>query len=115
MTVYGSFDGSQSGELVLHEPRLVVRLRPGDTIFFPSACITHANLRIHEHEGRNSLVLYSSAGLYRYDAQGHRTKKGWAASPGGAGEVMAFDALGEERWNDGWRLYSTENELFDEM
>lgn len=105
------FDGSQGGELILHEPRLVIRLRRGDFFFFPSACITHANLPIPDGMSRRSLVLYMSGGLTRYHLQGHQTKNQWLAKPLGRMEVEKHDAAGEERWLAGWELYSTLEEL----
>lgn len=111
MFLSGDFDGSLGGQLVLHEPRLVIHLRPGDIIFFPSACITHANLPIPAGQTRRSLVLYMAGGLVRYKAQGLRTKKVWEATPNGAQEVQAHKEQGVERWEDGWRLYSTPAEL----
>lgn len=111
MYISGDFDGSRGGELVLHEPRLVIRLYPGDIIFFPSACITHSNLPISPGEIRRSLVLYMAGGLARYDAAGMQTQDAWAASPNGADEKRVHDERGEERWENGWGLYSTLEEL----
>lgn len=111
MYISGSFDGSRGGQLILHEPRLVIHLYPGDIIFFPSACITHGNLPIATGETRRSLVLYMAGGLVRYDAQGLRTKAAWEANPNGPDEIEAHDAKGEERWETGWELYSTLKDL----
>lgn len=111
MFISGDFDGSRGGHLVLHEPRLVIRLYPGDIILFPAACVTHSNLPISPGETRRSLVLYMAGGLVRYDAQGMRTLGQWEASPGGAEEVRDFKKQGEKRWENGWELYSTIAEL----
>lgn len=111
MFIMGDFDGSAGGQLVLHEPRIVIRLYPGDIIFFPSACITHSNLPLPEGQTRRSIVLYMSGGLVRYDAQGFRTKSVWEASPNGLDEVKIHDERGPDRWKDGWALYSTMAEL----
>ncbi|TFK59335.1 hypothetical protein BDN72DRAFT_780876 [Pluteus cervinus] len=45
------------GELVLQEPGLVLQLRSGDMVIFPSARISHFNL--HFHGERGSLVCHS--------------------------------------------------------
>jgi hypothetical protein len=52
--VVGDFEG---GELVLHEPGLVLELRSGDVVIFPSSKITHFNL--HFRGRRASVVLHS--------------------------------------------------------
>lgn len=111
MYISGRFDGSRGGHLVLHEPRLVIRLYPGDIIFFPSACITHCNLPISPDETRRSLVLYMAGGLHRYDAQGMRTRETWKTTETGQEEVQTHDAEAAERWAKGWNLYSTLEEL----
>jgi hypothetical protein len=58
---FGKWSG---GELCLHELGLVIDLKPGDILIFPSCDITHFNL--HFRGKRGSLVLHS-------DRQG----KGW--------------------------------------
>ena len=54
IVVIGSHTG---GELCLLEPGLVLRLRNGDIVIFPSGHITHFNL--HYHGIRASMVLHS--------------------------------------------------------
>lgn len=66
----GQFTG---GELVLHDLGLVVDLRPGEVIFFPSRDVTHYNL--HFEGVRSSIVL-------TFDKDGLRWVKrnnGWHA------------------------------------
>lgn len=108
---FGEFDGSRGGQIVLHEARLVIHLYPGDVLIFPSSCITHANLPIQEGETRRSLVVYMSGGLARHDAQGHQTREAWMETENGPEEIQAHDAGGEERWESGWALYSTMDDL----
>lgn len=107
MYVFGNHDGSQGGQLVLHEARLVINLYPGDIIFFPSACMTHANLPIQGNEIRRSLVCYMAGGILRYAAQGLQTRDAWAATEEGKAEMAIHDAESEERWNAGWAMYSS--------
>lgn len=109
--VYGPFDGSKGGHLVLHEARLVIRLNPGDLIFFPSACLTHQNLPIQEGDKRRSLVLYSSGALPRFLAQGCQSRDAWKSTVVGTAEMEAHDRQGNHRWRDGWALYSNLREL----
>lgn len=51
---FGSYKG---GALVLHEPGLVLDLKPGDILIFPSFRITHFNL--HFNGVRGSVVMHS--------------------------------------------------------
>lgn len=103
--IFGNFDSEKGGHLVLHEPKLIIRLRPGDIFLFPSACITHSNIPIQANETRRSLTSYSAGGLFRYRAQGYRTRAAWAKEdPHG---MRLHDALGNRRWKEGWSMYST--------
>jgi hypothetical protein len=66
---FGDWEG---GELVLYELGLVIKLKPGDILIFPSCHITHFNL--HFSGLRGSLVLHS-------DIQGDKWVKnlnGWS-------------------------------------
>jgi hypothetical protein len=51
---FGNWEG---GEICLHELGLVIALRPGDILVFPSRNITHFNL--HYTGVRGSMVLHS--------------------------------------------------------
>jgi hypothetical protein len=65
---FGDWEG---GEIVLYELGLVIKLKPGDILIFPSCHITHFNL--HFSGLRGSIVLHS-------DTQGDRWVKdfnGW--------------------------------------
>ncbi len=55
---FGEYEG---GELCLHEPGLVIDLRPGDMVAFYSREITHFNL--HFKGGRHSLVFHTDREL----------------------------------------------------
>lgn len=109
VVAFGDFDSEKGGHLILHEPKLIIRLRPGDMILFPSGCITHSNMPIQPHETRGSLTSYTAGGLFRYKAQGYRTRSAWAEEdPVG---MKIHDALGDHRWKAGWSMYSTLDEL----
>lgn len=111
MKVFGQFDGSHGGQIVLHEARLVIHLYRGDLLIFPSSCVTHSNLPIQEGETRRSLIVYMSGGLARHNAQGDQTREAWMDTENGPEEMEAHDAAGEGRWEAGWALYSTMDEL----
>lgn len=59
------------GELCLEEPKLVLQLRHGDWVVFPSQDITHFNL--HYVGMRASLVLHSDKSDQSYQEDGN----GW--------------------------------------
>lgn len=98
--VYSNFDGTRGGMLVLHEPKLVIRLYPGDIFLFSSACITHENIPIGETETRRSLVFYTSGGLIRYVAQGFETRNQWGSTLSGREERANHDRNAGQRWLD---------------
>jgi hypothetical protein len=50
------FDG-EGGELCLQEPGIVLNLRNGDVVLFPSSSITHFNLN---HKGRRASLVFHS-------------------------------------------------------
>jgi hypothetical protein len=64
---FGDYEG---GGLVLWEPGLVIDLRQGDLIFFPSSKITHFNL--HFSGFRGSLVMHTDKELKSWF-----NKNGW--------------------------------------
>ncbi|KAG8986607.1 hypothetical protein FRB90_003887, partial [Tulasnella sp. 427] len=64
----GDYDSRYGGHLILWEPRLIIEFAPGDIIFLPSACITHANVPIREGKHRYSITWYTSGQLFRYQA-----------------------------------------------
>lgn len=67
----GNFEG---GEVVLYEPGLVIDLRPGDFILFPSSKLTHFNL--HFQGRRASIVLHTDKELSKW----LRERNGWASN-----------------------------------
>lgn len=105
----GLYNWVTGGHLVLHEAELVIQLRPGDLILFPSALVTHENIPIGEGETRFSITAYSAGGLQRFLAQGMRTQGEWAAvDPAGK---QAHDEKDEARWEEAWRQFKTYREL----
>ena len=65
----GNFEG---GDLCLYEPGLVVPLRQGHFIIFPSARITHFN--IHYSGCRASIVLHTDGEIDKWT---HGQRNGW--------------------------------------
>ncbi|KAG8982257.1 hypothetical protein FRB90_006914, partial [Tulasnella sp. 427] len=105
----GTFDSTLGGHLVLHELGLIVEIPSGDTVFFPSAVISHETIPIGADETRYSLVWYSAGGLFRWRDSGFQLLTEWAGK-----DRAAYDRHqneGETRWNDGWRKFSTLSEL----
>ncbi len=89
----------------MHEFRLVVEMRAGDTLFLPSAVVTHQNVPIGPNETRTSVVYYSAGGLFRWVAAGNKTHTKWKKENPKA--YAAHEKLGEERWKEGWNMFST--------
>ena len=65
----GDFEG---GELVLYEPGLVIPLRNGDFVLFPSCDLTHFNL--HYIGRRASIVLHTDREISKW----HNGRNGWS-------------------------------------
>ncbi|KAG8963095.1 hypothetical protein FRC00_007770 [Tulasnella sp. 408] len=101
----GPYNSKRGGHIVLHELGLIIEMRPGDVIFFPSAVITHETIPIGPDEKRYSLVWYSAAGLFRWRDADFRSLRSWEQQePNG---YSAHQKLGEERWTGGWKKFST--------
>ena len=58
---FGHFKG---GQLVLYEPRLVLDIKPGTIVVFPSHGITHFNLDFNGVRG--SVVLHTDANAKKW-------------------------------------------------
>lgn len=105
----GRYDWTRGGHLILHEAMLIIQLRPGDIILFPSALITHENVPIAPSETRFGITAYSAGAFRRFVAQGLRTQKAWEAE---APEAKAtHDAEAENRWAEGCAMFKTIPEL----
>ncbi|KII92988.1 hypothetical protein PLICRDRAFT_101289, partial [Plicaturopsis crispa FD-325 SS-3] len=101
----GDFDHRTGGQIILHEPKIILEFRRGDIFFVPSAAVTHENVPIKPTETRYSFTMYTAGGLFRWVACGHR-KVGDFKIQDPAG-FKAYEADGEGRWREGWRKYST--------
>ncbi|KIO22354.1 hypothetical protein M407DRAFT_79310, partial [Tulasnella calospora MUT 4182] len=105
----GNYDAKYGGHLILWEPRLIVEFAPGDIIFLPSACVTHANIPIREGDTRYSITWYSAGGLFRYRADGFKSaEERKVEDPAG---FSAHRSQGAKRWMDGWDCFSSLEEL----
>ncbi|KAG8933462.1 hypothetical protein FRC01_009130 [Tulasnella sp. 417] len=105
----GKYDWQWGGHIVLHELGLVVEMKPGDALFFPSAIITHSTIPILDGETRYSLVWYSAGGLFRWKDADFQTHVDWRQdSPE---EYRRHQKEGELRWNQGWKKFATLSQL----
>ncbi|KAG9044754.1 hypothetical protein FS837_007578 [Tulasnella sp. UAMH 9824] len=105
----GKYDWQRGGHIVLHELGLVVEMKPGDVLFFPSAVITHSTIPIFDSETRYSLVWYSAGGLFCWKDANFQTHTDWKwHSPE---EYRKHKKGGERRWNDGWKKFATLSQL----
>lgn len=68
----GDFEG---GELCLYEPGLVLPLRHGDFVVFPSCKLTHFNL--HYNGRRASIVMHTDKQMSRWAMS---DRNGWASN-----------------------------------
>ncbi|KDQ06054.1 hypothetical protein BOTBODRAFT_121958, partial [Botryobasidium botryosum FD-172 SS1] len=122
LIVLGAFDYEKGGQLVLHELKLVIDLKPGDVLFLPSALITHQNLPIGEDETRFSITGYTAGGLFQlYDhfflsqveirREIAREKEDMERGEGTEGYLEHLELLlstpegGQATWNNGWELF----------
>ncbi|KAG8947699.1 hypothetical protein FRC04_010543 [Tulasnella sp. 424] len=105
----GPYNWQLGGHIVLHELGLVVEMRPGDIIFFPSAVITHETIPVSPDEKRYSLVWYSAGGLFRWCDADFQSLRNWATQDPTA--YNAHQEKGETRWTNGWKNFSTLSEL----
>lgn len=108
VSAFGDFDWQNGGEIFLLEPRVVVQLRPGDLLMFPSASITHGNFALQERadEYRYSFTCYTAASLFQ-----------WVKN--GMGLVKTAVKLGKRPatadWEEGWGLYPIWSELEEKL
>lgn len=105
ITVLGDFDSELGGHIILHELKLIVQMRSGDTIFIPSAVVTHETMPIGPGETRESIALYSAGGVFRDADAGFQSYTSWEKK-----DKAAYDQhilKGEQRWADGWSLFTT--------
>lgn len=109
--VLGAFNHRYGGHIVLHEPRLILEMKPGDAVYLPSAVITHETIPIQDGETRYSLVFYSAGGLFRWQDCASRSKKEFAAQDKEAFDRHFSTAKSKERWAAGWSCFPTLEEL----
>lgn len=62
----GEYDHEIGGHLIVHELKLLIEFPPGCFIFLPSAILTHANVKVADHEKRSSFACYANANLFDY-------------------------------------------------
>lgn len=102
----GDFDHTKGGHLYLKEANVVLEVGRGDTVFIPSACITHGNLPISPSENRFSITLYTAGQLFHWVRNGMRPVNELPV------EAQKEDrAQGPSRWAEGWKMHTTVADL----
>ena len=66
ITMLGKFDPVEGRHIILWECGVVVTFPPGSTIIILSACISHSNTAIQNHETRYSFTQYTAGGLFHF-------------------------------------------------
>ena len=105
ITALGNYDHKRGGHLVLWDLKMIIEFPPGSTIFIPSACISHSNVKIADNECRYSMTQYTAGGIMRWVACGLQSH----AALQRAGGQLLKDATAI--WNEGVNLLSTWSEL----
>ena len=107
IAVFGDFNCKTSGHFIMHEPKVIVEVAPGDIIFMPSSAITHCNSSLKPHEQRMLVVQYTSGFLFRALWQDFKplpkneTKE----------EKKVRLEIGIRRWKATWGLFPTVDEI----
>lgn len=70
VAVFGQFDHAAGGHLVFDDLKLIVEMRHGDVVLFPSALFLHWNTPIAENEERRSIVWWTCGQTIRYQDMG---------------------------------------------
>lgn len=66
VAVFGGFDHTKGGHLVFDDLKLIVEMKHGDVVLFPSALLLHWNTPIRPHEKRRSIVWWACGQTIRY-------------------------------------------------
>lgn len=103
---FGDFNHKKGSQLYLEQLNALVELRPGDTLFIPSAAVVHGNMPIADGEKRYSFTLYNAGAIFQWIALNGMTKKGL-----GSAAQKLMDLEGESRWKGGWGLYRNLSQL----
>lgn len=105
VTAFGTYNPKTSGQIVLHNLKLIVEFPPASTIQLPSAIVRHSNLGIAKDEARYSFTQYTSGSLFRWWECGFRMFKSFVALG------MEFTRSGRERWEWGVGLLGKWEEI----
>lgn len=108
--VLGDFDPEKGGHVVLHEPKLILEVYPGDLVYIPSACVAHETIPIAEGETRYSVTWYTPSGLFQWVAGGGMTLTAWR-SKNRKKEGPPEGKDGKTLWKEGWAMLSTVEDL----
>lgn len=70
VAVFGRFNHAKGGHLVFDDLKLIVEMKHGDVVLFPSALLLHWNTPIQSHEKRRSIVWWTCGQTIRYHDMG---------------------------------------------
>ena len=103
IAVLGDFDHHKSGHLILHEPKAILELKPGDVVFIPSSGVTHSNSPVICGGIRMSVVQYTA---------GHNFQFLW---PKGSENAKMKTEMGSRRWEESLSLLGTYDNIVEAM
>lgn len=111
ITPVGRFDHTQSAQLVLEEPRLIVEVPAASTAFIMSSCCTHSNLPLGPEEIRFSFTQYAAGPIFRYVQNHCMTEKALKLANPVAWQVN--QSLKDNAWAKGVLLLPTVETFID--
>ena len=107
VAVLGNFDCRTSGHFIMHEPKVVIEVAPGDVFFMPSSAITHSNSSLRDGEQRMSIVQYTSGFLFRALWQNFKSLPKDETKE----DKEVREQYGKKRWKETWGLFPTTEEI----
>ena len=113
ITALGEFDPTQGGHLILRNLKLAVQFPPGSTDLIPSATFLHSNTATRRHKSRMLFTQYSAGWLFQWVDNGCKTEKELKASDKEQYNQMV--KLKETRWKMGLEMYSTVEDLLEQI
>jgi hypothetical protein len=110
--VLGNFNHTLGGQIILHEPKLIIEAPPGTSVAIPSGTIRHEVLPLHnpDAERRQSLTGYTSAAIFQFFDSGFKLE---GPAPTKKAHVEKRKARGDANWQRGMNMLPTFEELIE--